>query len=282
LIYSGGRINPWDAGSGFFDEPTVTIDLCSSTVKFDGLCSFSVLFDKADFSAVKLAHHNGIDTRLYETLRFYISLTGSGNQNFKVFTTSPRSDCDFGPEPVYPPTYELQPELKKFLPFPSATAVWQKVDISLREIVDPMEPIMNGFAFQNMGGVQELFYLNYISLVSRRSPKLDLKTSKAVYSVGDTVTASVFRVRNPEAKAVPVHLQVWLEVPTIGRVSLINIGSDGRFSLPASIDANAGPISLITISESFPPKGTWELRSQVIDSIKGNLLSECRNFFVVK
>jgi hypothetical protein len=97
-------------------------------------------------------------------LRFCIFLTGAGQQNFKIFTTAPRSDCNPGIEPIYPLSYDEQPELRDFLD--PAPGQWQQVEIPLAAIVNPDYSIINGLAFQNMGASQEPFYVDNIQLIS--------------------------------------------------------------------------------------------------------------------
>ncbi len=161
-IYDDVRVNPWDAGEGFFGD--LLIDFCANNPVCEGDCSLSVHFNQSNFAGVKFIHHYGLDTRRLKTFRFCIFLSGMGQQNFKIFTTAPRSDCDPGEEPIYPPTFDEQPELRDFLPLLSP-GQWQQVEIPLEAIVDPKEPIINGIAFQNMGTSQEVFYLDDIHLI---------------------------------------------------------------------------------------------------------------------
>jgi hypothetical protein len=162
LIYDDVRVNPWDAGVGFFGD--LTINFCATEPVFEGSCSLLVHFEQSNFAGAKFIHQFGLDTRRFQTLTFRLFLTGAGQQNFKIFTTAPRSDCDPGADPVYPPTFNEQSELTDFLPVP-VVGQWQQVQIPLEAIVDPQEPIINGIAFQNMGMGQGVFYLDDIRLV---------------------------------------------------------------------------------------------------------------------
>ncbi len=156
LIYGGGRLNPWDAGNGYWGDVRVNTDCVN------GDCFLSVEFWKPNYDGVKFAHHYGVDTNWYVTLTFEIGfLPGGGSENFKVFTTSPNGDCRPGLNPEYP-IYEERPTLQEFLP--AGSAAWRKVEIPLTRIVDPSHPIINGIAFQNMGSVQKVFYLKNVML----------------------------------------------------------------------------------------------------------------------
>ena len=129
------------------------------------------IYYRDNYSGVKFMHHYGLDTRRFNILRFQIFLSGEGEQNFKIFTTAPRSDCDPGEDPIYPPTFDEQPELIEFFPSPRVRG-WQQVDIPLEAIVNPEEPIINGIAFQNMGKSQEVFYLDGIELINDTTPPI--------------------------------------------------------------------------------------------------------------
>jgi photosystem II stability/assembly factor-like uncharacterized protein len=113
-------------------------------------------------------------------------------------------------------------------------------------------------------------------------PTFTITMSKSSYGAGDTITATEFRVKNPATTATPVKMRVWLKVPTVGEVDVVNVGADGTFSLPANVDANLGPLSLATITASFPPQGSWELNSRINNPGTGVLLSEDLNPFTVQ
>jgi hypothetical protein len=113
-------------------------------------------------------------------------------------------------------------------------------------------------------------------------PALDIAMSKSAYGEGDTITATEFRVRNPYDLAVKVRLKVWLKVPGVGEVTLIDVGGDGKFSLPASLDTNIGPISLVKVAGAFPPKGEWEFNSRIENPTSGARIGEDINRFSVQ
>ena len=112
-------------------------------------------------------------------------------------------------------------------------------------------------------------------------PTFTITMNKSTYSNGETVTATEFRVKNPGA-ATPVNLRVWVKVPGVGEVTLISVGSDGSFQLPANIDVNLGPLSLFTVSAEFPPKGVWEFNSRITNPTTGALISEDLNSITIQ
>jgi YVTN family beta-propeller protein len=113
-------------------------------------------------------------------------------------------------------------------------------------------------------------------------PGLDITMSKSAYADGDTITATEFRIRNPLTAATKAHLKAWLKVPTVGDVTFIDVGADGTFSLPPSVDVNLGPFSLLQVAPGFPPKGEWELDSRIENPASGARYSEDINKFSVK
>ena len=175
-LYDDLRVNPWDAGMGFFDDggnPGILVDFSATGIVFEGSRSTSVTFTRSNFAGVKLIHNYGLDRRRFHELTFRIFLTGSGTQNFKIFTTGPRSDCERianpgGFDPVYPPTFNQQPELKDYLPA-AMPGQWLHVAIPLNDVVNPTALAFNSVTFQNMGSSQELFYLDDIRITSRLS-----------------------------------------------------------------------------------------------------------------
>lgn len=169
-LFDDRRVNPWDAGEGFFGD--LSIDFCALNPVSEGDCSMMIHFNQDNFAGVKFTHHYGIDTRQSTNLRFWIYPTDTTQLNFRIFTTAPQSDCEDGEDPVYPSTFEDQPELRSFLPSPTP-GQWQEVVIPLDStIVNPNEPILNGIAFQNTGMSQGIFYLDSILFTSLNAPVL--------------------------------------------------------------------------------------------------------------
>jgi hypothetical protein len=112
-IYADERVSPWHVGTGSFE--TLSLDFSATGTVSEGSRSLRVHFDRPNFAGVKFTHHFGLDTRRYRTLEFSVFLEGGGRQNFKVFTSSPRPDCDPGDDRAYPADYDAQPELTDFL-----------------------------------------------------------------------------------------------------------------------------------------------------------------------
>jgi hypothetical protein len=81
-------------------------------------------------------------------------------------------------------------------------------------------------------------------------PSISITMSKSTYGIGDTVTASEFRLKNGGSSAATVELKVWLGLPQGSPLSFINLGSDGSLSLAGGVDFNLGPLTLFSVTSS--------------------------------
>ncbi len=111
-------------------------------------------------------------------------------------------------------------------------------------------------------------------------PTCDIQMSQPIYITGETVTASVFSISNPDTIPVAVEWKVWLETPSGIQISIINIGADGTFVLPPGFVFDAGPLSLFPADLVTP--GTYELNSRVLEPVTGELQCEDYNDFDIQ
>lgn len=108
-----------------------------------------------------------------------------------------------------------------------------------------------------------------------------IQMSKTTFTNGETVTATEFRLRNPGAEAAKVEAKVWLRIPGLAPVSILNLGSDGTFSLPAGLDQNLGPVTLFTVT-SNSVRGSYEFSSRLVDPVTGKIVNEDLNTFLIE
>jgi len=139
---------------------------------------------------------------------------------------------------------------------------------------------INSDGVPNVGGALDQDYALVIYNVNIK-PTFNITLSQATYTTGDTITATDFRPKNPGAAGVAVHLKVWLQVPTMGEIVIVETGADGSFFLPANLDLNLGPVVLLSVTSSFPPRGNWEWNSRVRNPATTAILSEDFNLFIV-
>lgn len=105
------------------------------------------------------------------------------------------------------------------------------------------------------------------------SAPFTITMTKPVYSGSDVVTISQWRLANTRANPINVELKIWLQVPGIGPLALINIGSDGSFQLPATVDLPiiSAPLALFPVAGL--PKGDYQLGGRAIEPSSGRPLS---------
>jgi sugar lactone lactonase YvrE len=118
-----------------------------------------------------------------------------------------------------------------------------------------------------------------VSGVSGSSPATwTITMSKSVYVEGDTITLTQFGPKNPSSSSREVHVRVTVTVPTVGVVTLI----DATVVLPPNLDVNFGPLSLMTVTAAFPPKGSWSFDATLTDPTTGAIISQDINPFTVQ
>ena len=134
---------------------------------------------------------------------------------------------------------------------------------------------LNAKFLDNTGALRDYFTI-------LKGIAFDITMTQSTYVTGDTVTAPEFRVRNPSSAPVTARLRVWLNIPGLGELPIIDIGSDGTFQLPPNLNQNLGPISFFAVTPEFPPRGNWQLNSRITNPTTGAVLSEDINPFVIQ
>jgi hypothetical protein len=230
VIYDDVKVAPWESGMGYWGN--VSVDFCAAGPVFEGQCAISVQY-YYNYDGVKFRHHYGLDSSYIASLQFWIYLEGSGQQDFKIFTTSPRADCSPGAEPEYPLFYEERHRLKEYLANPEPGR-WHEVRVPIRDVTSRSNPIMNGIAFQNMGAGQTVFYLDKVALLPNELaavfrdlysgvqlvgyPTPALKPAGGVFGsdpavarspTGDTVAAARDQYGSVWVNTFDVHTQSW-------------------------------------------------------------------------
>ncbi len=112
-------------------------------------------------------------------------------------------------------------------------------------------------------------------------PSLAIAMSGAVYSDGATVVATQVRLSNLATQPANAELKLWLGIPGVSPIGVLNFGSDNSFVIPAGSNQNFGPLNLFPVTESLP-RGNYEFSSRMIDPVTGKVLSEDLNPFVIQ
>jgi hypothetical protein len=108
---------------------------------------------------------------------------------------------------------------------------------------------------------------------------LDIQMSQTRYFNGQTVIAQEFRLKNETATSEEVELKVWLGIPGLSPISILNLGSDGTLIVPANFDQNFGPVTLFQMGFEMP-SGTYEFSSRMVHPVTGKLISEDPTTFI--
>jgi hypothetical protein len=140
---------------------------------------------------------------------------------------------------------------------------------------------INSDGVPNIGGALDQDFALVIYNVDT-TPMFEVTMSQPVYVTGDRITATQFRPKNPGPSPVPIHLKIWLVVPTIGEVVLVEFGADGSSSMPGNLDVNLGPVSVVSVTASFPPRGSWQWNTRIRNPATTAVLYEETNPFLVQ
>jgi hypothetical protein len=95
------------------------------------------------------------------------------------------------------------------------------------------------------------------------------------------VTIKSLRIVNP-GWTLSADLRIWLSAPGFADITLIEAAGTGALQLPSGLDADLGPITLFTAGQSFPYRGLWLLRSQLKDTMTGDLFTDGAAPFVIR
>ena len=112
-------------------------------------------------------------------------------------------------------------------------------------------------------------------------PKCDIRLNQLAFVDGETVTADVFRLANSAANPVATEIKLWLVVPGIAPVSILNLGSYGGLVLPAGADIDLGPMPLFPVTTALP-RGTYEFSCRMLDPMTGEFLALDRESFDIE
>ncbi len=110
------------------------------------------------------------------------------------------------------------------------------------------------------------------------TPVCDIQMSQLSYVNGATVTAAVFRIANLTTASLALEWKVWLGIPGVSPIGIINIGAGGTFVVPAGTDIDLGPLPLLPVVAVLP-RGSYEFSCRMLDPTTGELLTEDLNLF---
>jgi hypothetical protein len=98
---------------------------------------------------------------------------------------------------------------------------------------------------------------------------------------GQPVTAKLIRLTNDDAQSVTVEFKLWLRLPGLGPLSLVNVGADSRVQLPAHFHHDSSNVILFPVTPATP-RGTYELACVVGNPVTGEIFSRRIDRFAVR
>ncbi|PYV08264.1 MAG: hypothetical protein DMG07_26320 [Acidobacteria bacterium] len=112
------------------------------------------------------------------------------------------------------------------------------------------------------------------------TPSVQVTMTRSGYGIGETVTASAFRLSNTGSSSGQVEFKLWLSPPNADPAVLLNAGADGSLSFPAMLDTDLGPLSFFTVTETAE-KGDYELGARLLDPVTGAVSCFAPSSFVI-
>ncbi len=109
----------------------------------------------------------------------------------------------------------------------------------------------------------------------------DVLLSSSTYGNGDAVVVSTLHMANHLAHPLPVELKLWLGVPGVSPISVVNLGANGSLVLPTGFEQTSGPFTLFQVAPSHP-RGAYEFGCRSLSPVTGELLAEGIRAFTIQ
>ncbi|MBI3329697.1 MAG: hypothetical protein HYZ81_23695 [Nitrospinae bacterium] len=112
-------------------------------------------------------------------------------------------------------------------------------------------------------------------------PACMIQMSQASYVDGETVAAQALRLANPGATPAPIEIGIWVDVPGVPPIPVVNLGAKGAVVLPVGFIRDFGPLPLFRVAARVP-RGTYGFSCRLVDPVTGQLVSEDLNPFEIR
>ncbi len=113
-------------------------------------------------------------------------------------------------------------------------------------------------------------------------PFCEVTLTKTEYVTGDAVVASSIRFANPSpffSKA--IEAKVWVEVPRVGPLSVLNAGTDSALRLAPGAELALGPVTLFTVGPTAI-LGDYHLNCRILDPVTAARAAQELNQFSIR
>jgi len=105
-------------------------------------------------------------------------------------------------------------------------------------------------------------------------PGCDVEVAQPVFVAGEAITLSRARFSNPAGGLTFAgEIRQMLEVPDGTTFPLFDIGADGSLTLTAGALFDLAPLSTLQVTSSFPARGSFQVRCEVVDPAVGRVLA---------
>jgi hypothetical protein len=122
-------------------------------------------------------------------------------------------------------------------------------------------------------------YFDNFSFVPAAECDIDL--GRRVYTNGQTVTVTGFRLANNSSTPLETEIKSWLSIPGFAPITIINTGADGSVTLPVGFDTDLGPFGLFQVAAAFP-RGAYQFSCRILDPKTGATLASSLNPFLLE
>ena len=107
------------------------------------------------------------------------------------------------------------------------------------------------------------------------APGCKVELNKNAFVTGDAITVTNVVATNPRAGNLPIEYKFWANLPGGSTYSWMRGGADDSVSLPPGVMNNAlgGPVTLATVTATFPPRGSYSINCRFLDPVSGKELA---------
>jgi hypothetical protein len=93
--------------------------------------------------------------------------------------------------------------------------------------------------------------------------------------------ASSIRFANPSASTKAIEAKVWVEVPGVGPLPVLNVGVDGRLSLAPGAELALGPATLFSVGPTTI-RADYQLNCRILNPVTAARVAQELNQFSVR
>lgn len=128
--------------------------------------------------------------------------------------------------------------------------------------------------------LDENFEGSAIPLLASGSAMLDFSVSQESYIPGDTIGISSYRLTNLTGVDQIAEMKIWCTGPVMAPLAIGNVGTNGRYIVPAGSHEESSPIPLLPVVEDMPG-GEYAIGARILDPATGDILAQSQRRFAI-